>query len=449
MEHIDFASQEAAVLCANNRWCFSCSLWFSCPCTGGSSWQNYNMTRGDSTVKLIKGHCKKYRMLWSVFEKVSIPAIARGASIFVEWPHGCASWKHREVVTFVYTYDFEFAEFGCKYGLVANSGPDQGKPINKPWKVAFNKDSISDCLNRKCDCSHTHAACSGQNAKGTEDYTPEIARAVHLSFKADVVKGLKAFCAGVLHVMPAAPIARAPAACCLALGGNALVSSNEVILVQRKTAPLPAPCHRGLLYEFILRMADSARGTWRSGRLGNSSALVSEMRRQLPVFSASVNVIGTIIKDTQQKLQLILHPDKQPTGTSDYRQRQILCNRVWYHLWEAMKEYDTYSVRMEILNKFFNAHDGRLGNPVWDPPDVVMGDQPPPPPFPPSMAAQQSTARGVIPVLPRSALYRDEIPPPPPPSMTPHQDVTRVQGLSPPTVETPPGTRLCRLLPVN
>eukprot|EP00972_Heterocapsa_arctica_P054950 8102445-Heterocapsa_arctica.AAC.1 len=81
------------------------------------------------------------------------------------------------------------------YGLVAKYGPDQGKPINKPWRIAFNKYYISDYLNRKCDRSHTHAPCSGQNAKGTKDYTPEIASAFHICFKADVAKGLKACCA--------------------------------------------------------------------------------------------------------------------------------------------------------------------------------------------------------------------------------------------------------------
>eukprot|EP00972_Heterocapsa_arctica_P022442 3301158-Heterocapsa_arctica.AAC.1 len=65
---------------------------------------------------------------------------------------------------------------GCMYGLVA---PKAGLPINKPWKVAFNRSSIADYLNLKCDKYHYHAPCSCQNTKGTEDYTPEIAAAFH------------------------------------------------------------------------------------------------------------------------------------------------------------------------------------------------------------------------------------------------------------------------------
>eukprot|EP00972_Heterocapsa_arctica_P035206 5181345-Heterocapsa_arctica.AAC.1 len=211
-------------------------------------------------------------MLWAVFKQISIPAIARAASIFV---------------AFFNTFDFKFNEFdGCMYGLVAKYGPDQGKPINTPWNIAFNKPSISDYLNRKCDPSHTHAPCSGQSTKGTEGYTPEIARAFHMRFKADVVKGLKACCVGVLHVMPVAPIARAPAACCVALAHNVLASGNEVIFVQGKPAASPALCCRGLPYEVILRMADSRiTGWWIQGNLFPTEAmkldLICEMNNSI------------------------------------------------------------------------------------------------------------------------------------------------------------------------
>eukprot|EP00972_Heterocapsa_arctica_P009488 1397996-Heterocapsa_arctica.AAC.1 len=71
------------------------------------------------------------------------------------------------------------------YGLIAKHGPSKGLPINKPWNIAFNKSSVSAYLNKKCDRSHVHAPCSGQNTKGTGDYTPEIAAAFHQCFKDD------------------------------------------------------------------------------------------------------------------------------------------------------------------------------------------------------------------------------------------------------------------------
>eukprot|EP00972_Heterocapsa_arctica_P035668 5248671-Heterocapsa_arctica.AAC.1 len=72
------------------------------------------------------------------------------------------------------------------YGLVAKHGPKAGLPINKPWNIAFNRSSIADYLNMQCGKSHYHAPCSGQNTKGTEEYTPEIAAAFHRCFRADV-----------------------------------------------------------------------------------------------------------------------------------------------------------------------------------------------------------------------------------------------------------------------
>eukprot|EP00972_Heterocapsa_arctica_P037615 5535670-Heterocapsa_arctica.AAC.1 len=85
------------------------------------------MTRGAATVAKIKGHWGVVRKLWSVFESVAIPAIIRGAPIFIGWPRNCAYGKEREVVAFFDTYDFKFTEFdGCMYGLVAKHGPNRG-----------------------------------------------------------------------------------------------------------------------------------------------------------------------------------------------------------------------------------------------------------------------------------------------------------------------------------
>eukprot|EP00972_Heterocapsa_arctica_P003607 537523-Heterocapsa_arctica.AAC.1 len=55
-----------------------------------------------------------------------------------------------------------------------------------PGISLLNKSSVPDYLNRKCDLSHVHAPLSGQNTKGTGDYTPEIADAFHRCFKDDV-----------------------------------------------------------------------------------------------------------------------------------------------------------------------------------------------------------------------------------------------------------------------
>eukprot|EP00972_Heterocapsa_arctica_P034794 5121878-Heterocapsa_arctica.AAC.1 len=119
------------------------------------------MTRGDATVKKIEAHWKLFQRLWSAFERISTPAIARGASIFIEWPRGCKYWKERKVVAFLKKHKFRTTVFdGRMYGLVAKHGPLAGLSIKEPWMVAYTRSSIADYLNLKCDKYHSNAPCS-------------------------------------------------------------------------------------------------------------------------------------------------------------------------------------------------------------------------------------------------------------------------------------------------
>ena len=166
----------------------TCALWFSCPCTGGSAWQRYNATRSPKTAELINGHSKKFRKLWKAFVKLASIARSRGVRVFIEWPRGCAHWKDSRVSRFLVKHGFRYADFdGCMYGLVAESGPNMGEPINKPWRVACVNSSLPDVLNRKCSHEHKHAPCAGSLTKGTEGYTDEIVSVVHESFTKDVL----------------------------------------------------------------------------------------------------------------------------------------------------------------------------------------------------------------------------------------------------------------------
>ena len=74
---------------------------------------------------------------------------------------------------------------GCMYGLVSLHGKNAGLPIKKPWRVAYLNSNLGDFLNSKCDGSHDHSSCSGQNTSVTECYTPLIAKAVHQCFRRD------------------------------------------------------------------------------------------------------------------------------------------------------------------------------------------------------------------------------------------------------------------------
>ena len=92
------------------------------------------------------------------------------------------------VVKFLSAHGFVFTDFdGCMYGLVASTGRDAGMPIQKPWRVACSPNScLPYLLNRRCDGSHDHTPCQGQNTLLTQGYTPEIVQIVHQSIVRDI-----------------------------------------------------------------------------------------------------------------------------------------------------------------------------------------------------------------------------------------------------------------------
>ena len=75
------------------------------------------------------------------------------------------------------------------YELVATKGKEASAPTNKPWRVAYLNSSLGIRLNEKCDGSHIHTPCAGQNTPITEGYTPKIVRIVHECFRGDVRSG--------------------------------------------------------------------------------------------------------------------------------------------------------------------------------------------------------------------------------------------------------------------
>ena len=76
------------------------SLWFSSPCTGGTSWTHINMHRGSSTVNKIQEHWTEFRKLWKRLEESANFAIPLGVVISIEWPRGCKYWNNPNVVHF-------------------------------------------------------------------------------------------------------------------------------------------------------------------------------------------------------------------------------------------------------------------------------------------------------------------------------------------------------------
>ena len=142
----------------------------------------------------IRLHWKLFKRLWAAFEVVASHALSVGARVLVEWPRKCAYWKNDRVVKFLSKHGFVFTDFdGCMYGLVATRGRDAGVPIQKPWRIACSPNScLPHLLNKRCDGSHDHTPCAGQNTLLTQGYTPEIVNIVHQSIQRDITTMNKA-----------------------------------------------------------------------------------------------------------------------------------------------------------------------------------------------------------------------------------------------------------------
>ena len=236
----DFASDAGIRKCIESLTGPSDTLWFSAPCTGGSTWQFINLKRGDKTVAKIKLHWKLFRRLWAAFEVVAAHALRVGARVLVEWPRRCAYWKNDKVSAFLSKHGFVFADFdGCMYGLVATKGSNAGTPIQKPWRVACSPNSsLPSMLCRRCDRSHDHTPCAGPNTLLTQGYTEEIVAIVHQSIVRDIA---------ALNKVSAKPLADGSVRrdSVVPYGGRAVISvgieeMNENVALSALGAPSPA-----------------------------------------------------------------------------------------------------------------------------------------------------------------------------------------------------------------
>ena len=98
-----------------------------------------------------------------------------GGEVF-EWPAYATGWKIPQLDQFFRANGFHDAIFhGCALGL-----KDQGRPVNKPWRIRTTCKHLSDAMSKHvCDCPPgAHAPCQGAVTSKSENYTPEMAKAV-------------------------------------------------------------------------------------------------------------------------------------------------------------------------------------------------------------------------------------------------------------------------------
>ena len=101
-----------------------------------------------------------------------------------EWPKTCRYWKTDLVTTYVQHYQLEaFQCDGCMMGVTSKFRSSVGKPIKKSWLIKTNVDCIGSALAVKCDRTHDHVPCQGQDTRLTERYPRKFALALHTGWR--------------------------------------------------------------------------------------------------------------------------------------------------------------------------------------------------------------------------------------------------------------------------
>jgi hypothetical protein len=101
------------------------------------------------------------------------PSVILGIS--KEWPTGIHGWNIPELVNLEEEYDMQRQMFeGCKLGLVARGGKNQGQPLRKSWTMSTNIEVLGEilaqyrCVGRhRCD---NHVPIEGEHTNQSGKY---------------------------------------------------------------------------------------------------------------------------------------------------------------------------------------------------------------------------------------------------------------------------------------
>ena len=150
------------------------SIFFSGPCTGGSSWSRLNRSRSPETKEKIEAKVLIFEQLWKRFELLFTDVYPKQVGIHMELPRGCLYWNNKDVKFLIEGTDSTIHDFdGCCYGLRQKFG-DTSKYIKKPWRIVSWNIDIGNRLSLKCDGRHEHAPCAGRETVHTQIYTSKI-----------------------------------------------------------------------------------------------------------------------------------------------------------------------------------------------------------------------------------------------------------------------------------
>ena len=96
--------------------------------------------------------------------------------IAFEWPRSAQGWWATAAQEFLVEFGFttECNSDGCMYGWC----DEDGRKVQKPWRVSTTTTRLKGPLGRACDRSQRHRHCRGRLGRATEPYTPQLVDAI-------------------------------------------------------------------------------------------------------------------------------------------------------------------------------------------------------------------------------------------------------------------------------
>ena len=124
-----------------------------------------------------------FNMLWRNFTIIAECARKCGHHIAIEWPKGCSYWLKPKVCALLSRYATVNAMFdGCMFAVKSHKHADM--LIKKPWRVSTTSFALYSAFHgKKCDASRNHVPCQGSDTKLTEEYSHEMVKHIHISWK--------------------------------------------------------------------------------------------------------------------------------------------------------------------------------------------------------------------------------------------------------------------------
>ena len=364
----------------------------SLPCTPWSRWNVSNQHKyGDKFVERINQQKLLSISMLKNFVTVADYVIKNKGTISFEWPRYCVGWDVIEVKHMIDRFKLKPANVdGCAVGVINKAGTHS---IKKPWCFVCSDVSLANKLDVfKCDKTHKHVPCAGNETLQTGFYPTKLADTIveHV-INSSNNKGAVEFCGSCYE--------RSHACVCNCQRKNPITTSNLPLLFNDNNSHNQSSMKQEVILQQldnqICKAVNKARAKLNAGNVSTKACpvtttaapcyindvmtedvLIDEHIKQAhreKINTAPLNFMGAVVKALKRKDPL-WHSEEAKAALMKESGKLIKAG-VWdvipVEKDEVIRKYPdaTFSRLFEILG----LKNSELSNPVYKARIVVQG----------------------------------------------------------------------------